>query len=30
MRAIWSRPVSSRAEVRFTPTQSRANLFAGD
>jgi hypothetical protein len=28
--AIWSRFASPRAEVRFIPSLSRANLFAGD
>jgi hypothetical protein len=28
--AIWSRFASPRAEVRLTPSMSRANLFAGD
>ena len=26
----WSRPVSSRADVRLAPSQARPNLFAGD
>ena len=28
--AIWSRFASPRAEMRLIPSQSRANLFAGD
>ncbi len=29
-RATWSRFASPRAEVSLTPSNSRANLFAGD
>jgi len=29
-RATWSRPISSRADLKFAPCKARPNLFSGD
>lgn len=28
--AIWSRPISARADSKFAPCMARPNLFSGD
>ena len=30
VRAAWSRPVSMRADTKFSPCMARPNLFSGD
>ncbi len=30
LRAAWSRPVSMRADSKFSPCMARPNLFSGD
>jgi len=30
VRAAWSRPISSRADVKLAPSKARPNLFSGD
>jgi hypothetical protein len=30
VRAMWSRPISARAESKLAPCMARPNLFSGD
>lgn len=30
VRGAWSRPISSRADVKLAPSMARPNLFSGD
>jgi len=30
VRGAWSRPISSRADVKLAPSKARPNLFSGD
>ncbi len=30
VRAIWSRPISVRADLKLSPYNARPNLFSGD
>lgn len=30
LRGAWSRPISSRADVKLAPSMARPNLFSGD
>jgi hypothetical protein len=30
VRGAWSRPISSRADVKLAPSMARPNLFCGD
>jgi hypothetical protein len=30
VRAAWSRPISMRADSKFSPCMARPNLFSGD
>ena len=30
LRTAWSRPISSRADVKLAPCMARPNLFSGD
>ena len=30
LRAAWSRPISMRADSKFSPCMARPNLFSGD
>ena len=30
VRGSWSRPISSRADVKLAPSNARPNLFSGD